>query len=313
MLLTDLQTRGPNAFQDFVDVLKVIQCTEALKIIPTSYLVGHETKSKVCHNRQLDRIYPLGLQSGTSEMQGCEGKWQNFDEQDSAERPSTLKIHQDTPRQVKIQPSVFSWQPFSDSPDKTTKSKDFIVNTDKSTDITGQDSSSSQSSQNSTQSYQFMAADYFSPMRTLKVKKAEICHDNPKQDYKFTSRPRGPCLIINNVDFDSEMLPRRHGSDEDSKILQDVFKQIGFEVHHERNLTASTMRKTFSKLVSACRQEHDALFLIILSHGSESGIYGTDAVELDLNDIMSYFDNRRCKIMIGKPKVFIIQSCKGSK
>lgn len=146
----------------------------------------------------------------------------------------------------------------------------------------------------------------------MSVKTATICHNNPDEDYKMTSQPRGLCLIINNINFEDDIFPTRKGSDEDANRFDHIFKQLGFETIMTRNLTAEQMRSKFTELSAACKQEHDALFVFILSHGSEHGIYGTDGLEVYLeSEIISCFDNRNCKTMIGKPKVFVIQACRG--
>jgi hypothetical protein len=147
----------------------------------------------------------------------------------------------------------------------------------------------------------------------MKVKTATVCHNDPLYDYKMTARPRGYCLIVNNVDFEGDIFPKRKGSDEDAIRFDQIFKQLGFETIIARNLTAEKMRNKFKELSAACKPEHDALFIFILSHGSKRFIYGTDGLEVHLKDeILTCFDNRHCKAMIGKPKVFVIQACRGA-
>ena len=146
----------------------------------------------------------------------------------------------------------------------------------------------------------------------MSVKTATVCHNDPEEDYKMTSRPRGLCLIVNNINFEGDIFPTRKGSDEDANRFDLIFRQLGFETIMTRNLTADQMRAKFRELSSACKADHDALFVFILSHGSEHGIYGTDGMEVYLeSEIISCFDNRNCKAMIGKPKVFVIQACRG--
>lgn len=146
---------------------------------------------------------------------------------------------------------------------------------------------------------------------TMYVIPATTCHQDPKEDYKMTSRPRGPCLIINNIDFDSDIFPQRKGSDIDAMRFDDVFKQLGFTTFLHRNQTADQMKSLCKEIASHCEKKHNALFVILLSHGSETGIYGTDGIEVDLHDIITFFDNKHCKAMVGKPKVFVIQACRG--
>lgn len=143
------------------------------------------------------------------------------------------------------------------------------------------------------------------------VIKATQWHTDPIEDYKMTSRVRGICLIINNVTFDMNIFPTRKGSDMDAFRFKEIFRQLGFEVDCKRNLTAEKMRNTFKQKAALCMAKHDALVVILLSHGTESGIFGTDGLEVDMNDILSHFDNKKCRQMRGKPKVFIVQACRG--
>ena len=55
----------------------------------------------------------------------------------------------------------------------------------------------------------------------------------------------------------------------------------------------------------------DACVVCILSHGEEGYIFGTDGRKILLDNVLSLFDNSHCKHLIGKPKIFIIQACRG--
>ncbi len=58
------------------------------------------------------------------------------------------------------------------------------------------------------------------------------------------SRPRGHCLLINNVDAFKTM-PNRQGSDIDGSKLKSLFAQLGFDVIFRRNLIYTVCLKFF--------------------------------------------------------------------
>lgn len=70
----------------------------------------------------------------------------------------------------------------------------------------------------------------------------------------------------------------------------------------------------------AARQEHrssDSTFLVFMSHGDLDGICGTKHNEEEpdiLHDdtIFQIFNNRNCCSLRDKPKIIIIQACRGS-
>ncbi|CAL1537413.1 unnamed protein product, partial [Lymnaea stagnalis] len=57
--------------------------------------------------------------------------------------------------------------------------------------------------------------------------------------------------------------------------------------------------------------DYDACFICLLSHGEEGYIFGTDGKRIPLEEIFMLFGNTNCKGLIGKPKIFIIQACRG--
>lgn len=69
----------------------------------------------------------------------------------------------------------------------------------------------------------------------------------------------------------------------------------------------------------ADREEHwtsDSTFLVFMSHGLRAGLCGTKSKDettdvLSLDTIYQKFNNQNCRALLGKPKVVIIQACRG--
>lgn len=69
----------------------------------------------------------------------------------------------------------------------------------------------------------------------------------------------------------------------------------------------------------ADHKEHrtsDSTFLVFMSHGVRAGLCGTKSRDeatdiLSLNTIYEKFNNQHCQALLDKPKVVIIQSCRG--
>ncbi|CAF3749028.1 unnamed protein product [Rotaria sp. Silwood1] len=129
--------------------------------------------------------------------------------------------------------------------------------------------------------------------------------------YRMLSRPRGQCLLINNVDAFKTM-EIRQGSDIDASKLKSLFEQLGFIVIVRRNLNYQEMInviKNFADLIEENNDSYDCSIVIILSHGGNGKIYAIDELALDVDEqIISVFDDH----LIGKPKLFILQACRGS-
>ena len=66
--------------------------------------------------------------------------------------------------------------------------------------------------------------------------------------------------------------------------------------------------KKFAKFL---KEDDQMAVLCILSHGGMNNIYGTDGKTIKLDTISDMLNNRNCPLMIGKPKLIIIQACQG--
>ena len=53
--------------------------------------------------------------------------------------------------------------------------------------------------------------------------------------------------------------------------------------------------------------------LVILSHGKEGFVFGSDGNKIFISQILEHLNNVNCPKMEGKPKIIIIQACQGGK
>uniref|UniRef100_A0AAQ5ZDV8 Caspase 3 n=1 Tax=Amphiprion ocellaris TaxID=80972 RepID=A0AAQ5ZDV8_AMPOC len=92
----------------------------------------------------------------------------------------------------------------------------------------------------------------------------------------------GICLIINNKNFHrSTGMNTRNGTDVDAACLAKTFSSLGYQVRVTNDQTVSEMERLMS-LASAEDHSQKASFVcVLLSHGDEGVIYGTDGCEND--------------------------------
>ncbi|XP_077535257.1 uncharacterized protein LOC144147085 isoform X3 [Haemaphysalis longicornis] len=156
-----------------------------------------------------------------------------------------------------------------------------------------------------------------STMTTITTEKySVIAGERPAtKEYSMTRKPRGMCIIINNMDFDIDGNQHtRKGSEIDAQRMKSLFTQLHFRVTLRTNLKALDMERIFAD--DAKSEEHwnaDCLVVILLSHGLYDVIYGTDYEPVDLRrDIYPLFNNENCPALMGKPKLFFVQTCRGA-
>ncbi|PNI44723.1 CASP5 isoform 5 [Pan troglodytes] len=146
-----------------------------------------------------------------------------------------------------------------------------------------------------------------------------LCKKNHDEIYPIKKREdrRRLALIICNTKFDH--LPARNGAHFDILGMKRLLQGLGYTVIDEKNLTARDMESALRAF--AARPEHkssDSTFLVLMSHGILEGICGT-AHKKKKPDVLLYdtifqiFNNRNCLSLKDKPKVIIVQACRGEK
>uniref|UniRef100_A0A8B9SA49 Caspase-6 n=2 Tax=Apteryx TaxID=8821 RepID=A0A8B9SA49_APTOW len=136
---------------------------------------------------------------------------------------------------------------------------------------------------------------------------------DPVEQYKMNHQRRGVALIFNQEHFFWHlMLPERRGTIADRRNLTQSLTDLGFEVRCFDDLKAEHM---LEKIYDASAEDHsdaDCFVCVILSHGENDHVYAHDA-QIKIETITSMFRGDRCQSLVGKPKIFIIQACRGDK
>ena len=131
-------------------------------------------------------------------------------------------------------------------------------------------------------------------------------------DSKFYRVNSGRVLVLNNKEFQVPGLADRTGSDLDASVICQRFQDIGFEYDLEGDMTKNETFTWFEKAKTEMTTTPvDCFVLVLLSHGREDGIYARDSI-MQFADIIEIFNATNCPQLRFKPKVLIIQCCRGS-
>ncbi|XP_077434343.1 caspase-3-like isoform X2 [Vanacampus margaritifer] len=146
-------------------------------------------------------------------------------------------------------------------------------------------------------------------MDSVPISKASA--NNP-YGYKMDYPNVGICLIINNKNFDSSTrMSTRNGTDVDAAFAMKTFSELGYTI---KVATDQTVKQMKALMLSVSQEDHSSIasfVCVLLSHGEEGVIFGTDGFEL-LENLTKPFKGNRCRTLVGKPKLFFIQACRGS-
>ncbi|XP_076782270.1 caspase-1 isoform X2 [Arvicanthis niloticus] len=144
----------------------------------------------------------------------------------------------------------------------------------------------------------------------------KVQKENPSEIYPIMNTTR-LALIICNIEFDH--LPQRVGADVDLREMKLLLQDLGYSVKEKKNLTAQDMVKELKEF-AACKEHMtaDSTFLVFMSHGIQEGIcgvtYSNEVVDiLKFDTIFQMMNTSQCPSLNNKPKVIIIQACRGEK
>ncbi|XP_072467329.1 caspase-4-like [Notamacropus eugenii] len=122
-------------------------------------------------------------------------------------------------------------------------------------------------------------------------------------------------LIICNIKF--EHLSERTGAELDIERMKILLEELGYSVDVLKNLTSLEMKSALREF--ADRPEHkssDSTFVVFMSHGILDRICGKNH-ESNNPDVLAYdtifqiLNTKNCVNLKDKPKVIIIQACRG--
>jgi hypothetical protein len=134
--------------------------------------------------------------------------------------------------------------------------------------------------------------------------------------YKVYRETVGKVLIINQKTFTRSKhkpeleLEERKGSTKDCDALEQVFAGFGFTVDIEEDLERDEIKRQIKKFVQKIDEDHDSVFVCILSHGESGAVYGSDSELLEITEIKKMLTSENLN---HKPKVLIVQACQGTR
>ncbi|XP_015748693.1 PREDICTED: uncharacterized protein LOC107328481 [Acropora digitifera] len=124
----------------------------------------------------------------------------------------------------------------------------------------------------------------------------------------------GYCVIINNRQFQGNDEAYREGSEQDEERLTNLFESLRFEVIIKRDLKRDQIKGVAQEYGGTNHDKFVAFVLIVMSHGDDKDcIFGVDNDSISVRNLMKEFQAEMCPSLKGKPKILIMQTCRGSR
>uniref|UniRef100_A0A3Q2YNM5 Caspase-1-A-like n=1 Tax=Hippocampus comes TaxID=109280 RepID=A0A3Q2YNM5_HIPCM len=120
------------------------------------------------------------------------------------------------------------------------------------------------------------------------------------------SKKNRVALLITNIKFKDSHFDR-HGAEVDERNMVRLLRALGYEVVQYTNLTGEVTNIFFHGL----NLYTDSVFVVIMSHGSLGSVFSVDCSYYAIDNIFNHLGSANCKALLNKPKIIIIQACRG--
>ncbi|XP_021694895.1 caspase-7 [Aedes aegypti] len=152
-------------------------------------------------------------------------------------------------------------------------------------------------------------------------RKGSIYLDTPNgpntKVYSMNGVKRGKVLIFNQVTFEDTSYDKRSGTHKDVERLFHVLPRLGFlkeDIHVYEDYSYGEIQRAAMKLeLDEELHQADCLMVFILTHGEANDKLMAQNDSYNLYEFLEHFTPTALKSMAGKPKLFIVQACRGRK
>lgn len=156
------------------------------------------------------------------------------------------------------------------------------------------------------------------------VKQSLVHGDSAKQytapiaadagEYNMDHERRGRAIILNHEKYKEGLGPeKRTGTNADKISLKQCFEKLKFDVDVLDDLRVHEIKNKLAEISRASHKYEDCLIVVVLTHGyGKKHLYAYDGY-YETETLFSSFTADVCPELAGKPKIFIIQACRGEK
>ncbi|XP_037911023.1 caspase-1 isoform X2 [Hermetia illucens] len=128
-------------------------------------------------------------------------------------------------------------------------------------------------------------------------------------EYDINHSKAGVAIIFNHKHIKGQAT--RNGTEQDRDRLESALKLYGFDVSVYNDLTFDEVTNTLEKAAQQDYSNVNCLCITLLSHGLPGQVFASDTY-YPVEFLWDRFLGDKCPTLVGKPKLFFIQACRGT-
>ncbi|XP_052899157.1 caspase-like [Anopheles moucheti] len=130
-----------------------------------------------------------------------------------------------------------------------------------------------------------------------------------EEEYDTSNPRRGVAIILHHENF--ELMSKREGSRRDRDTAITVLTNMQFDVRVYDDLRFEELQTVLERLAGEDHSASDCLLVMIMTHGDDDVLYAYDGV-YSVDVLFERFMGDACPTLLGKPKLFFVQACRGT-
>ena len=123
----------------------------------------------------------------------------------------------------------------------------------------------------------------------------------------------GKAIIFNHEKFSNQKLSTRAGTEKDKEKLKFTLEKFNFQVEIKEDQSVRKIKKYLDGVSAGNHENIDAMLVVVLTHGDKDGLYDRDGTLYDPKEILCQPFTQENRTLAGKPKIFLLSACRGSK
>lgn len=132
------------------------------------------------------------------------------------------------------------------------------------------------------------------------------------RNYNMEHAKRGQALIFSHLKYDDDLnLSERNGTEADCLNLLETLSKMNFEVSVHKDFSHEQITERLEEVSNADHSEEDCLLIAVMTHGDEKDVLYAKDEEYQVDELWENFTVMNCPTLAAKPKIFLIQACRG--
>ncbi|XP_053945489.1 caspase-3-like [Anastrepha ludens] len=137
-----------------------------------------------------------------------------------------------------------------------------------------------------------------------------ISRPTTEVDYRTNNPYIGLAIILNHKHMRGQSI--RKGTEKDSEDITASLENYGFEVRTYNDLKIKQISTLLDSVATEDHSQHDCFVLVVMTHGDRGRICAADDF-YSTEKLWEPFLGTNCPTLLGKPKLFFVQACRGKR